>query len=84
VASPLRVSTRSIASCSSMSLASCCSQRQSIKVYQSPTTGTLRCSEERRRMYLVPGEPVKPSQASILVSIALIIRNTVSRVDPPP
>jgi hypothetical protein len=102
MASPLRVSTRSIASCSSMSLASCCSRRQSIKVYQSPTTRTLRCSEECRRMhplcrsaslspfglisimYLVPGEPVKPSQPSILALIPLIIWNAISRVGPPP
>jgi hypothetical protein len=94
--------THSIALGSSMSLASCCSRRQSIKVYQSPTTRTLRCSEERRRMhplrrsaslssfglnsilYLVPGELVKPSQASILASIPLIIRNAISRVGQPP
>jgi hypothetical protein len=49
VGSPSRVSTRPIASCSSMSLASCCSRCQPTEVYPSPTTGTFRCSVEHRR-----------------------------------
>jgi hypothetical protein len=35
-------------------------------------------------VYLVPGEPMKLSQASILASIPLIIQNTISRAVTPP
>ena len=35
-------------------------------------------------VYLVPGEPMKLSQASILASIPLIVQNTISRAVPPP
>ncbi|PWZ13888.1 hypothetical protein Zm00014a_013533, partial [Zea mays] len=101
VGNPSRVSTRPIVSCSSVSLASYCSRCRPIEFYQSPTTGTPRCSIERRRIHplcrpasipsfglnsimcLVPGEPVKLPQASILASILLVVQNTISRAIPP-